>query len=41
MSQTTGFLSQQNAQLIFHLLKENYEDKMKTYPNFINLFKGK
>jgi len=41
MSQATGFLSQQNAQLIFHLLKENYEDKMKVYPNFINLFKGK
>ena len=34
MSQRPAFLSQTNAQLIFHLLNENYGDKIKYYPNF-------
>lgn len=41
MSQATSFLSQINAQLIFHLLNDNYGDKMKTYPNFVTIFKQK
>jgi len=41
MSQATHFLSQINAKLIFHLLNENYGDKMKTYPNFATIFKQK
>jgi len=39
MSQATDFLSQSNAKLIFHLLNDNYGDKMKTYPNFVTIFK--
>ena len=41
MSQRPAFLSQTNAQLIFHLLNENYGDKIKYYPNFTDVFKEK
>ena len=37
---SSDFMSRENAQLIYHLLNENYGEKLRTTPNFSRTFQG-